>query len=93
MRKLLNWRRSAPAMRDGKLTQYVPQDGVYVYFRHNDAQKVMVVLNNSDDSRTLDMHALPRIHRRPRRHGCDHAAATRLRAKVPARSAMVLEVT
>jgi glycosidase len=56
MRKLLNWRRTAPAMRDGKLTQYVPQDGVYVYFRHNDAQRVMVVLNNSDESRTLDMH-------------------------------------
>ena len=56
MRKLLNWRRTAPAMRDGKLTQYVPQHGVYVYFRHNDAQRVMVVLNNSDESRTLDMH-------------------------------------
>ena len=35
MRKLLQWRRTAPAIRDGKLTQYVPIDGVYVYFRHN----------------------------------------------------------
>ena len=38
----------------GKLTQYVPQDGVYVYFRHNDAQKVMVILNNNDAPRTLE---------------------------------------
>ena len=42
---------AASAMRDGKLTQYVPQDGVYVYFGQ-DAQNVMVVLNNSDASRS-----------------------------------------
>ena len=29
-------------------------DGVYVYFRHNDAQKVMVVVNNGDAAQTLD---------------------------------------
>jgi glycosidase len=53
-RKLLQWRRTAPAIRDGKLTQYVPTNGVYVYFRHDAAQKVMVVLNNGDDAQTLD---------------------------------------
>ena len=54
MRRLLAWRRTAPAIHEGKLTQYVPQDGVYVYFRHTDAQKVMVILNNNDAPRTLD---------------------------------------
>ena len=29
-------------------------DGVYVYFRHDAAQKIMVVLNNGDAARTLD---------------------------------------
>lgn len=53
-RALLQWRRTAPAVRDGKLTHYVPLDGVYVYFRHDDAQKVMVILNNNDDARTVD---------------------------------------
>ena len=37
-----------------ELTQYVPMDGVYVYFRHDDAQKIMVILNNGDDARTVD---------------------------------------
>jgi glycosidase len=54
MRKLLLWRRGAPALRDGKLTQFVPFDGVYVYFRHTDAQKVMVILNNADEAKTVD---------------------------------------
>jgi hypothetical protein len=29
-------------------------DGVYVYFRHDAAQKIMVVINNGDAARTLD---------------------------------------
>ena len=52
-RQLLQWRRTASAVHDGKLTHYVPFEGVYVYFRHNDAQKVMVILNNNDESRTV----------------------------------------
>jgi hypothetical protein len=28
-------------------------DGIYVYFRHNDAQTVMVVLNNTDKAHTV----------------------------------------
>jgi glycosidase len=53
-RKLLHWRKGAAAIREGKLTHYVPLDGVYVYFRDAPAQKVMVVVNNNDTSRTLD---------------------------------------
>jgi hypothetical protein len=52
-RKLLQWRRTAPAIRDGKLTQYVPIDGEYVYFRQNDAQTIMVIMNNTDAARTV----------------------------------------
>ncbi len=29
-------------------------DGVYVYFRHDAVQKIMVILNNGDASRTVD---------------------------------------
>src|SRR5512137_266775 len=53
-RKLLQWRRTAPAIRDGKLLQYVPTDGTYVYFRRNPAQTIMVILNNVDEARTVD---------------------------------------
>ncbi len=59
LRRLLLWRRTAPALHKGRLTQYVPQDGVYVYFRHIDAQKVMVILNKSDGARTV---ATQRFH-------------------------------
>jgi uncharacterized protein involved in type VI secretion and phage assembly len=29
-------------------------EGVYVYFRHDARQKVMVILNNNDDARTVE---------------------------------------
>ena len=53
VRTLLQWRRTATAVHDGKLTQFAPMDGIYVYFRHNDAQTVMVVLNNTDKAHTV----------------------------------------
>jgi glycosidase len=53
-RTLLQWRRTASAVHRGKLTHYVPVDGVYVYFRHDDAQRVMVILNNTDAARTVE---------------------------------------
>jgi hypothetical protein len=32
----------------GKLTQFVPEDGVYVYFRHNADKTVMCIMNCND---------------------------------------------
>jgi glycosidase len=54
MRSLLQWRRTAAALHDGKLTQYAPMGGIYVYFRRNASQTVMVVLNHNDESKQLD---------------------------------------
>ena len=54
VRKLANWRKTAPAVHHGKHTQYVPMDGVYVYFRYTDAQTVMVVMNNNDAPRRVE---------------------------------------
>ena len=36
------------------MTQFIPRDNVYVYFRINDSKTVMVILNNSGESRSLD---------------------------------------
>lgn len=45
-KKILNWRKTQPAVHSGKTTHYAPENGVYVYFRYNDKDKVMVILNN-----------------------------------------------
>lgn len=45
MRKLLNWRKDTEAIHTGELKHFAPREGVYVYFRYTDDQKVMVVMN------------------------------------------------
>ena len=47
-RRLLKWRKTATAIHTGKMTHYGPQDGVYVYFRFNADQRIMVILNKNE---------------------------------------------
>jgi glycosidase len=52
--KLANYRKNSPALTKGKLMQYVPMDGVYVYFRYSDKQTVMVISNTGDKPAKID---------------------------------------
>ncbi|MDT0649913.1 glycoside hydrolase family 13 protein [Autumnicola edwardsiae] len=52
-KKLLNWRKSAEVVHNGELTQYIPYDNVYVYFRTLEDQKLMVILNNNEEAQVL----------------------------------------
>lgn len=51
--KILNWRKNKKVIHSGKLTHYIPENNVYVYFRHDDNESVMVVVNNSKDKQTF----------------------------------------
>nr|GFD27130.1 hypothetical protein [Tanacetum cinerariifolium] len=53
--KLANYRKSHPVLSSGKLMQFIPQDGVYTYFRYNDnGECVMVIANNTKDEKKVD---------------------------------------
>jgi len=52
-KKMANYRKANPVLQDGKLTQFVPEDGVYVYFRHNADKTVMCVMNCNDKPMTV----------------------------------------
>lgn len=53
-KKLIHWRNSSPAIHKGKLVHFIPQDNVYVYFRVHKDQTVMVVMNNNEETKTLE---------------------------------------
>jgi len=53
MRALLNWRKTATAVQRGRFLHYLPEQGVYVYFRDDDAQRLMIVLGRNDAPVTL----------------------------------------
>lgn len=99
LRKLLNWRKTAPAIHRGKLMHYNPLDGTYVYFRYldkgSDKQKVMVVLNKNATAVELDTRRFSDMLA-PNSSGIDvitgerHALGGAL--KVPARAAVILDI-
>ncbi|MBQ0909870.1 glycoside hydrolase family 13 protein [Flavobacterium sp. F-328] len=51
--KLFNWRKSKSAIHTGNMTHYIPENNVYVYFRYNADDTVMVIMNNSNDKKTV----------------------------------------
>ena len=55
MKKLANWRKTAEVVHTGKLMHYVPEKGVYVFFRYNDTDKVMVILNANEAPTALEL--------------------------------------
>lgn len=59
VRKLANYRKNTPALQTGKMMQFIPQKGIYVYFRYDDKKTVMVVYNSNEKeaSTTTDYFA------------------------------------
>ncbi len=45
---IANYRKNNPVLQTGKLMQYIPKEGVYVYFRYNDSKTVMVIMNTNE---------------------------------------------
>lgn len=54
-KKLLNWRKGASAIHYGKMIHYLPENGVYVYFRFTDQEKVMVALSKNDQEVDMEL--------------------------------------
>lgn len=54
-KKLLNWRKTSTVIHSGKLKQFAPENGTYAYFRYDDDDMVMVILNKNSSPRELDL--------------------------------------
>jgi glycosidase len=48
------YRQSSSAITKGKLMQYLPDDGLYVYFRYSKDQTVMCVMNTSAENKEVN---------------------------------------
>ncbi len=55
VRHLSEWRKEKDVIHTGKLTHFIPYDNVYVYFRHNDDETVMVILNGDNHNKSLNL--------------------------------------
>ena len=60
-KKLFNWRKGKEVIHLGKTMQFAPENNVYVYFRYNDDDTVMVIINNNSKSQDLDLNRFHEI--------------------------------
>lgn len=54
LRKLIHWRNANDVLQTGKFRHFIPSEGTYVYFRYNDRKTVMVIMNNSEEKKTIE---------------------------------------
>jgi glycosidase len=55
VKTLAQFRKTSSALKEGKTLQYVPQAGIFTYFRYSPTQTVMVVLNSGDQEAQLSV--------------------------------------
>ncbi len=95
VKALLNWRKQSSAIHSGRLTHYLPKDGVYTFFRFTDDEVVMVLMNNNDSPTDLNLSRFSeRTNGKKTMTNVFTKAATPLPEvyRVPAKSAQVFEL-
>lgn len=95
VRKLLEWRKGATAVHYGKMIHYIPENGVYVYFRFTDAEKVMVALSKNEQPVELELSRFYEVLEEASK-GKDVLSGKTFdltkKMTVPAKGALVLEI-
>jgi glycosidase len=95
LRQLLTWRKANATVHGGRFMHFVPIRNVYVYFRYDENDTVMVLLNRDDEAVTLETERFAeRIGNAT--HGTDVVSGKRFSVEqsivVEPRSALVLEL-
>ncbi|MCU0325331.1 MAG: glycoside hydrolase family 13 protein [Spirosomaceae bacterium] len=52
--KLANYRKNSEALTKGKFLQFVPFEGIYVYFRYTNNQRVMIISNTNKEEKIVE---------------------------------------
>lgn len=93
--KLLNWRKGKEVIHTGKTRNFVPQNNVFVYFRYNEKETVMVVINNNEKEEALDLRRFSEaIKTSVKGHEVISGKEISLQNNltVPARTSMIIEL-
>ena len=95
VRKLATYRKNNEVLQTGKMMQFVPQDGVYVYFRYNADKTVMMLMNGEEKEVTV---STARFAERTSGYtqavnvATDEVFADISQIKIPAKTTLVLEL-
>ncbi|MFZ4725493.1 MAG: alpha-amylase family glycosyl hydrolase, partial [Paludibacter sp.] len=52
---LLNYRKINPVLQNGLMKQFIPENGIYVFFRYNNYKTIMIVANNKLQNNVIEL--------------------------------------
>ena len=61
LKTLLNWRKNKQVIHNGNTMHFAPAKGVYVYFRYDKKETVMVVMNKNTESTSINTNRFAEI--------------------------------
>ena len=96
LKTLLNWRKKSLSITKGRLIHYPPKDGVYVYFRIYGDELAMVLVNNNQEPKNVDIKRFDEIlGKRKRAKSVINSLDYDLRKNISMKekSALILEIT
>ena len=56
LKNLLNYRKHNSVLQNGSMKQFVPENGIYVSFRYNTEKTIMIIANNNEQDKELDVY-------------------------------------
>jgi glycosidase len=93
--KIQNWRKNKEVIHTGKLMHFAPQDGIYGYFRYNNDETVMVILNKNETEEILSTERFSEIMKKSKT-GRDIISGKEIQdissIKVAPKSALIIEL-
>ncbi|MXV50981.1 alpha-amylase [Pedobacter sp. HMF7647] len=95
VKKLANYRKTTSALQSGKLMQYIPQDGIYVYFRYDESKTIMVIFNSNEQEKEMSTDRFferTKAFEKARNIISGEELSSIITLKVPAKTTLVLEL-
>ena len=95
VKTLANYRKNNEVLQTGKMMQFIPEDGIYVYFRYNNQKTVMVVMNGNTEAKTLSTDRFSEMilgRKAAKNVVSDDLLADISQLKIPAKTTLVLEL-
>jgi len=56
LKTLLNYRKNNLILQNGKMKQFIPENGIYVNFRYNNDKTIMIIANNNLEIKELNLN-------------------------------------
>jgi glycosidase len=95
LKKLITWRKGKPVIHNGQMLHYLPKESVYTYFRFNEKENIMVILNNNDAEKPFNIDHY-REGLKGASKGYEVISGKKMEdlatLKIPAHSAMIIEL-